>query len=158
MASSLMKKEINRLYTFDDWPPIAKKTARCLAKEGFYYTGSKDTVKCAFCSQCLKNWKYADSPREEHLKHYPTCVRAQRTTQENVEIFPTLKYMAARSVAVACRFKYISVGKHPLIADNVGLPKAIAEYVNEVSGPDRLIESLRCKSCLVNNVATVFSP
>ncbi|XP_041370863.1 baculoviral IAP repeat-containing protein 7-A-like [Gigantopelta aegis] len=68
-----MKSERNRLKTFWNWPPWANQKPEILAKDGFYYTGEIDRVKCAFCMGVLKRWQPSDDPRLQHRIHFPWC-------------------------------------------------------------------------------------
>lgn len=67
-----LKFEIHRFGTFDSWTnPYVN--SRDLAKAGFFFTRIGDCVKCAFCSNILKQWEQGDVPFDEHRKHYPKC-------------------------------------------------------------------------------------
>ena len=80
-----MEQYHNRLETFKTWPKNHHLNPADLAHCGFYYTGSEDRVKCAFCLKKLKNWKQEDVISEEHLRVSPTCPKAlQLTPPDNV--------------------------------------------------------------------------
>ncbi|XP_067676028.1 baculoviral IAP repeat-containing protein 7-B-like [Haliotis asinina] len=67
--------EGNRLKTFEGkWPAHPPVTPKALARDGFYYVGPGDRVKCVFCMGVLKLWEKGDVVSEEHKKHYPHCV------------------------------------------------------------------------------------
>lgn len=67
-----LKFEFQRLRTFDSWvnPHV---NGRDLAEAGLFFTGVGDCVKCAFCSNILKQWERGDVPFNEHKKHFPKC-------------------------------------------------------------------------------------
>ena len=67
-----VKSEAVRLQTFHNWPDefIDKND---LAAAGFYFTGFKDIVCCAFCEVQLGQWKENDIPSEEHKQWSPAC-------------------------------------------------------------------------------------
>ena len=44
-----------------------------LARDGFYYLGTGDRVKCIFCNLVLKNWEFGDIVTEEHKKFNASC-------------------------------------------------------------------------------------
>lgn len=69
----LLRCEQIRLATFYDWPVAANAVPEELAREGLFYTGSADRVRCAFCRNALRSWEPGDIPREEHKKYFPNC-------------------------------------------------------------------------------------
>lgn len=70
-----MRKEVNRLKTFQMNPPWPKDHVDCkkLAKAGFFYGFSGDTVHCAFCRGQVCRWDREDDPMIEHARHFTTC-------------------------------------------------------------------------------------
>lgn len=48
-------------------------TPEKLAKAGFYYSGTKDKVRCLYCSLVMKNWEKDDDPQFEHEYLSPHC-------------------------------------------------------------------------------------
>ncbi|XP_013419081.1 baculoviral IAP repeat-containing protein 7-like [Lingula anatina] len=71
--SERMKSEEERLKTFAHWSIAAHVRPRDLASAGFFYTGTGDSVKCAFCAGILRNWDLGDQPMQEHRRLFPTC-------------------------------------------------------------------------------------
>ena len=66
--------ERNRLATFNGrWPRTSVVQPQDLAAAGFYYIGTNDVVRCAFCQISLKAWEPGDVPMREHRKHSPSC-------------------------------------------------------------------------------------
>ena len=66
-----LKSEFNRLITFSDtWPKECPVKPLDLAKAGFYFTNSGDTVKCFSCGQSLSHWQPDDDPYTEHKTHF----------------------------------------------------------------------------------------
>ena len=59
-----------RLETFVGFE--GKADPRNLARSGFYYLGTRDCVRCAFCGFVLRNWDQKDS-LEEHRRYKPEC-------------------------------------------------------------------------------------
>ncbi|TRZ01180.1 hypothetical protein DNTS_011051 [Danionella cerebrum] len=68
-----METEVDRLSTFNNWPPGAPVQAEPLARAGFFFTGHGDNVKCFFCDGGLRNWEPGDDPWQEHAKWFPQC-------------------------------------------------------------------------------------
>ncbi|XP_014774540.1 putative inhibitor of apoptosis isoform X1 [Octopus bimaculoides] len=62
-----------RLDTFKNWNKSVPVTPTDLAKNGFYYLGYGDAVKCAYCSVQLRNWKENDDVHKEHTRFSPKC-------------------------------------------------------------------------------------
>jgi hypothetical protein len=83
-----MHLESNRLKTFHHWPLdfICKKE---LAKDGFFYMGKSDLVRCHFCKIGLQDWQMTDDVRAEHTKWSPECpfILGQRTN--NIPLIET---------------------------------------------------------------------
>lgn len=81
-----LRRERTRLDTFYDWPPAAHAAPADLAREGFFYAGSSDRVRCAFCRNYLRSWVPGDDPRSEHRKHFPQCEFVRNLDVGNVRI------------------------------------------------------------------------
>jgi len=67
-----VKSEEIRSETFHNWP-VEFIGKNYLAATGFYYTGFKDVVCCAFCKVELQEWEPEDCPFKEHKRWSPTC-------------------------------------------------------------------------------------
>ena len=66
--------EKERLATFDgNWSPDYPVLPRDLARDGLYYVGPGDRVKCVFCEKTLRLWELGDDVKTEHRRNYPTC-------------------------------------------------------------------------------------
>ncbi|XP_029912400.1 baculoviral IAP repeat-containing protein 7 [Myripristis murdjan] len=68
-----MRRERERLRTFQNWPADAPVTSGDLAKAGFFFLGPGDKVQCFCCGGILTYWVHGDSPTAEHKRHFPTC-------------------------------------------------------------------------------------
>ncbi|XP_055078934.1 baculoviral IAP repeat-containing protein 7 [Periophthalmus magnuspinnatus] len=68
-----MRRERDRLQTFQTWPLDAPVRSTDLAKAGFFYLGPGDEVQCFCCGGILRCWVHGDSPVTEHKRHFPTC-------------------------------------------------------------------------------------
>ncbi|KAM7404864.1 hypothetical protein PAMP_012175 [Pampus punctatissimus] len=68
-----MRREGERLRTFQSWPVDAPVTSEDLAKAGFFFLGPGDKVQCFCCGGILRCWVHGDSPAAEHRRHFPTC-------------------------------------------------------------------------------------
>ena len=70
-----MRKESNRLKTFQMYPPWPKDYVdiKKLAKAGFFYAFNGDNVHCAFCRGQVCRWDRDDDPMTEHARHFSTC-------------------------------------------------------------------------------------
>lgn len=83
-----LKYERHRLETYRTWPLGTPVTAKELAKNGFYYTGTGDRVQCVFCKGILKDWEVGDKPHVEHKNRFPRCPFILGTNVGNVPIPP----------------------------------------------------------------------
>ncbi|XP_070534855.1 baculoviral IAP repeat-containing protein 7-like [Ptychodera flava] len=68
-----MASEEKRLLTFVSWPKNSPVHPEDLAKAGFYFIGSDDTVQCFACRGTLGKWRDTDVPMSEHREHFPMC-------------------------------------------------------------------------------------
>jgi len=80
-----MKFEKYRLESFKNWP-IPYIDVFELAKDGFYFLGLQDRVKCTFCQILLNNWEADDTARDEHKKWSPQCPIVQGNPTDNVPL------------------------------------------------------------------------
>ncbi|KAK3931779.1 Baculoviral IAP repeat-containing protein 3 [Frankliniella fusca] len=71
--STMFRSEAARLETFENWPIPEIVSPSQLAKSGFYYQGTGDKVRCAFCSGAVGFWEAGDDPEKEHRRHFPAC-------------------------------------------------------------------------------------
>ena len=62
-----------RFESFQKAPETLRMWKIKLAKNGFYYTGSGNNCKCAFCGVVYGNWRYTDDPEEVHRRLSPNC-------------------------------------------------------------------------------------
>ena len=83
-----MTQEENRIRTFSSkpgWPENVPVKIEDLAKAGFFYTGDRDKVMCAFCRGRLLNWGLGDSAFGEHMRHFPRCSFLEKLAKEAEE-------------------------------------------------------------------------
>nr|XP_014342410.1 PREDICTED: baculoviral IAP repeat-containing protein 7 [Latimeria chalumnae] len=73
LPKATMKREDNRLKTFQSWPRDSPVSAAELAKAGFFFLGPSDRVQCFCCRGILTEWVLGDRPLQEHRKHFPNC-------------------------------------------------------------------------------------
>ncbi|KAJ2951083.1 hypothetical protein O0L34_g5463 [Tuta absoluta] len=72
-----MRREEDRLKTFEKWPvPFLKPET--LARNGFYYLGRGDEVRCAFCKVEIMRWVEGDDPALDHQRWAPQCTFLRR--------------------------------------------------------------------------------
>ncbi len=71
-----------RLETFCKWPKSHVVRPEYLARDGFYFTGDRDKVQCAYCHVKLLNWQLGDTAYSEHFKYSPNCPRLQEIGSE----------------------------------------------------------------------------
>lgn len=62
-----------RLASFHTAPETLCMWRIKLAKYGFYYTGSGNECKCAFCGLVYEYWRYTDDPEDVHRRCSPNC-------------------------------------------------------------------------------------
>ncbi|CAK1555298.1 unnamed protein product [Leptosia nina] len=67
-----MHREEERLKTFDKWP-VTFLSPELLARNGFYYLGRGDEVRCAFCKVEIMRWVEGDDPAKDHRRWAPQC-------------------------------------------------------------------------------------
>lgn len=67
-----MRREDERLKTFEKWP-VSFLRADVLARNGFYYLGRGDEVRCAFCKVEIMRWEEGDDPAADHQRWAPQC-------------------------------------------------------------------------------------
>lgn len=67
-----MRREEERLKTFEKWP-VTFLSAERLARNGFFYLGHGDEVRCAFCKVEMTRWSENDDPATEHQRWAPQC-------------------------------------------------------------------------------------
>lgn len=73
-----MHREEERLKTFDKWP-VTFLTPSQLARNGFYYLGRGDEVRCAFCKVEIMRWEEGDDPAVDHQRWAPQCPFLRKT-------------------------------------------------------------------------------
>ena len=104
-----LRHEDVRLGTFTNWPPRAHVRPDDLARAGFFYTGTDDRVRCAFCRDHLRDWVPGDIPAEEHRKHFPDCPFVRNVDVGNVLKETTRKASLGETAANANPQSQISV-------------------------------------------------
>ena len=85
-----MNYEVKRCESFYGWP-LQTPTPIILAKNGFYYKGKGDHVKCNFCELQLFDWKICDDLNEHHSKYSPNCPMVKNSPCQNIQIIETIK-------------------------------------------------------------------
>lgn len=86
LEEPLMRREGDRIRTFQTWPADAPVTSGELAKAGFFFLGSGDKVQCFCCGGILRCWVHGDNPANEHKRHFPTCGFIQGRAVGNIPI------------------------------------------------------------------------
>ncbi|XP_049872548.1 death-associated inhibitor of apoptosis 1 isoform X2 [Pectinophora gossypiella] len=67
-----MRREEERLKSFEKWP-VTFLSPELLARNGFYYLGRGDEVRCAFCKVEIMRWVEGDDPSSDHQRWAPQC-------------------------------------------------------------------------------------
>jgi E3 ubiquitin-protein ligase XIAP len=67
-----MKKEADRLRTYDSWP-VSFMDKNYMAAAGFYFVGSEDRVRCPFCGVQVGCWAPGDDPFSERKRWSQSC-------------------------------------------------------------------------------------
>jgi hypothetical protein len=70
-----MRREADRLKTFEKWP-VAFMDPRSMSAAGFYYVNERDVrdvVRCAFCGVEVGCWEEGDDPFTDHQRWSPSC-------------------------------------------------------------------------------------
>ncbi len=82
-GSDQMHDATKRLDTFSGkWRKSHVVKPEELARVGFYFTGDRDKVACAYCGVKLLNWQPGDTAYSEHFKHSPNCPLLQEIGSE----------------------------------------------------------------------------
>lgn len=80
-----LKKESERLKTFDSWPVKFLKSSK-MASAGFYYLKRGDKVRCAFCGIEIGSWKPGDDPMNCHAKWAGHCLFVNKQPVGNIPL------------------------------------------------------------------------
>ncbi|XP_076799712.1 baculoviral IAP repeat-containing protein 7-like isoform X1 [Clavelina lepadiformis] len=83
-------RETYRLSTYKDFPTDCQVDVRRLARNGFYFTGFKDRVKCFSCGQCVQDWTISDNPDDPGW-HRHDCQHARGQDTSNVPILSIIQ-------------------------------------------------------------------
>lgn len=67
-----MLREDERIKTFEKWP-VTFLSGDQLARNGFYYLGRGDEVRCAYCKVEIMRWMEGDDPAKDHQRWAPQC-------------------------------------------------------------------------------------
>jgi baculoviral IAP repeat-containing protein 7/8 len=67
-----LHREEERLKTFKNWP-LSFLSPQVLARNGFYYLGRGDEVRCAFCKVEIMRWNEGEDPAVDHQRWAPQC-------------------------------------------------------------------------------------
>ena len=63
-----------RLDSFWNWPSLLPhQSPQHMAKEGFFFLGTLDRVRCFYCGLTLRDWEEDDYPYEAHLEWADDC-------------------------------------------------------------------------------------
>ncbi|XP_013394174.1 baculoviral IAP repeat-containing protein 7-A-like [Lingula anatina] len=90
----MRENELTRMQTYANFPDSCPVRPSELAKAGFFYLGTSDIVKCAYCGGMIRSWDRGDDAFGEHVKHFPLCSfvqqrqnREQSSSQQNNLLF-----------------------------------------------------------------------
>ncbi|XP_033118137.1 E3 ubiquitin-protein ligase XIAP-like isoform X2 [Anneissia japonica] len=84
-----LNSEYRRLLTFQNWPRTNPLQPRTLAKAGFYYTQTRDIVKCFACTGEISTGKVMDVPMIQHTMLFPECPFVQGEDVGNEKLTTT---------------------------------------------------------------------
>lgn len=74
-----LRRYDQRLKTFDKWP-LTFLSPEQLARNGFYYLGRGDEVRCAYCKVEIMRWEEGDDPAKDHQRWAPQCPFLRKQT------------------------------------------------------------------------------
>lgn len=83
---SKMRFEVERIKTFKTWVKTCPIKPESLAKEGFFYVGIFDRVKCFSCGGQIEGWKEGDTAIGVHNTMYPHCDMVKNQEKKNFTI------------------------------------------------------------------------
>ncbi|XP_078506766.1 baculoviral IAP repeat-containing protein 2-like [Lissotriton helveticus] len=118
-ARKKMKRELDRLDSFERWPSAAQAFCADLASAGFFYVGPEDRVQCFSCQGMLNCRILRGAAMQEHRKYNPHChfamgrkvgnIPKPQPVVENPEA--SMRRMAARpDMAEACMREHSFLG------------------------------------------------
>ncbi|XP_041352484.1 baculoviral IAP repeat-containing protein 7-B-like [Gigantopelta aegis] len=155
-----LKSEAIRLETFRRWPLSASQSPETLAKNGFYYIGPSDRVRCAFCSGVLKSWRPSDDPCREHEVHFPKCPFVRNLDVGNIPISPGSRpaSIVVSQVQPGRAVPILNLPKYSQFADKNARLKSLEELPSNVPQDRDLLatagffyaghgDSVRCFCC-----------
>lgn len=100
MNLSHLDYEKFRLESFIDWPHEWLSPLE-LAAEGFYYTGNKDFVRCAFCTGLLGKFRKGDISKELHKHSFPNCSMVRgKATNTSIRLRSILDILPPRKTGI----------------------------------------------------------
>lgn len=80
-----LRREDHRKLTLELFPIKRKEDdVKRAARNGFYYNGKGNNLRCAFCKIELRNWEETDDQLTEHKALSPNCPNALRKPVGNV--------------------------------------------------------------------------
>ncbi|AUV65385.1 IAP-3 [Alphabaculovirus myunipunctae] len=109
-----MKTIEERLITFANWPSNNPVRPEELARNGFYYLGVNDEVRCAYCKVEIYKFQKGDNVENDHRKWAPQCPFVRKLIIENTNV-------GASSSEVGIDV----AGSLPRIADRIAYPKYV---------------------------------
>ena len=102
--SEKYKYEWARYASFKDFPDSAPVMPLTLAKEGFYYTGQGDQVRCYLCGLVYQNWKRNDNIREIHQALSKHCKIVTGNETNNISISGFESDSCSQKSELACGY------------------------------------------------------
>ncbi|XP_048767178.2 baculoviral IAP repeat-containing protein 7-B-like isoform X2 [Ostrea edulis] len=85
----IYRAEIYRLQSFQNWHSQSIVRKEDLAKNGFYYLGERDRVRCVFCNVVLSCWENGDNVAAEHQRHSKYCPFVLGKMTSNIPYSPS---------------------------------------------------------------------
>ncbi|XP_041369490.1 baculoviral IAP repeat-containing protein 7-A-like [Gigantopelta aegis] len=74
-----------RLDSFRHWTAVfPHQSPQHMAKEGFFFLGTLDRVRCFYCGITLRDWDEEDDPYEAHLEWSEDCNFIKQRRQEKI--------------------------------------------------------------------------
>jgi E3 ubiquitin-protein ligase XIAP len=106
-----------------------------LAKYGFYWTGSTDNCRCAFCRLEVRGWEEGDRADAEHRRWNPNCVFMNNRSVGNVLIGRELsEHSLSRSVETTSSYSINPFAHSENSKYGLKYPKSTAQVPVETLG------------------------
>lgn len=134
MANEMANEE-NRLKTFDlKWKHRTISSIE-MAKNGFYYIGPEDEVRCYYCRVKLDTWEYTDNVTKTHYHCSPGCPKMVELRAGDIAKTPRMRKFGNQTHSIFLN----TLKKKGIVRNDVWIHTEISQFPEYVSKNLRLI-------------------